>query len=112
MKKKIYISIIGTGLMGLQHIKAILKSKKANLHSIVDITDNAKKLSNKYKIRLYSNVSSLLKSKQLDAVIVATPNQLHEKHTISFLKKKYQFYWKNQFQIILNLPKKLLSVLR
>ena len=86
--KKINISIVGTGLMGLQHIKAISKSKKANLHSIVDISDNAKKLSNKYKIPLYSDVSSLLKSKQLDAVIVATPNQLHEKHTISFLKKK------------------------
>ena len=86
--KKINISIVGTGLMGLQHIKAISKSKKANLHSIVDISDNAKKLSNEYKIPLYSNVSSLLKSNQLDAVIVATPNQLHEKHTISFLKKK------------------------
>ena len=86
--KKINISIIGTGLMGLQHIKAISKSKKANLHSIVDISYNAKKLSNKYKIPLYSDVSSLLKSNQLDAVIVATPNQLHEKHTISFLKKK------------------------
>ena len=86
--KKINISIVGTGLMGLQHIKAISKSKKANLHSIVDISDNSKKLSNKYKIPLYSDVSSLLKSNQLDAVIVATPNQLHEKHTISFLKKK------------------------
>jgi predicted dehydrogenase len=86
--KKINISIVGTGLMGLQHIKAISKSKKANLHSIVDISDNAKKLSNKYKIPLYNDVSSLLKSNQLDAVIVATPNQLHEKHTISFLKKK------------------------
>ena len=86
--KKINISIVGTGLMGLQHIKAISKSKKANLHSIVDISDNAKKLSNKYKIPLYSDVSSLLKSNQLDAVIVATSNQLHEKHTISFLKKK------------------------
>ncbi|MDC3033850.1 Gfo/Idh/MocA family oxidoreductase [Candidatus Pelagibacter sp.] len=86
--KKINISIVGTGLMGLQHIKAISKSKKANLHSIVDISDNAKKLSNEYKIPLYSNVSSLLKSNQLDAVIVSTPNQLHEKHTISFLKKK------------------------
>ena len=86
--KKINISIVGTGLMGLQHIKAISKSKKANLHSIVDISDNAKKLSNKHKIPLYSDVSSLLKSNQLDAVIVATPNQLHEKHTISFLKKK------------------------
>ena len=86
--KKINISIVGTGLMGLQHIKAISKSKKANLHSIVDISDNAKKLSNNYKIPLYNDVSSLLKSNQLDAVIVATPNQLHEKHTISFLKKK------------------------
>ena len=86
--KKINISIVGTGLMGLQHIKAISKSKKANLHSIVDISDNAKKLSNEYKIPLYSDVSSLLKSNQLDAVIVATPNKLHEKHTISFLKKK------------------------
>ena len=28
MNKKINISIVGTGLMGLQHIKAILKSKK------------------------------------------------------------------------------------
>ena len=52
MNKKINISIVGTGLMGLQHIKAISKSKT------------------------------------LDAVIVATPNQLHEKHTVSFLKKK------------------------
>ena len=40
MSKKINISIVGTGLMGLQHIKAIQKSKKANLHSIVDISNN------------------------------------------------------------------------
>ena len=78
--KKINISIVGTGLMGLQHIKAISKSKKANLHSIVDISDNAKKLSNKYKIPLYSDVSSLLKSNQLDAVIVATPNTVSYTH--------------------------------
>ena len=92
MKKKINISIVGTGLMGLQHIKAISKSHKANLHSIADISKNAQNLSKKYKVPLYSNVAELLKSKNLDAVIVATPNQLHEKHTVSFLKKKYLFY--------------------
>jgi predicted dehydrogenase len=86
--KKINISIIGTGLMGLQHIKAITKSHKANLHSIVDISKNATSLSKKYKVPLYSSVSELLRSKNLDAVIVATPNQLHEKHTVSFLKNK------------------------
>ena len=66
MNKKINISIVGTGLMGLQHIKAISKSKKANLHSIVDITMNAKNLSKKYKIPLFSNVDELLNSKNLD----------------------------------------------
>ena len=85
---KINISIVGTGLMGLQHIKAIQKSKKANLHSIVDINYNAKDLSKKYQIPLYTKVSDLLDSQKLDAVIVATPNQLHEKHTVSFLKNK------------------------
>ncbi len=86
--KKINISIIGIGLMGLQHIKAIKKSKKANLHSIVDISNNARNFSRKYKIPLFSNVSELLNLKKPDAVIVATPNQLHEKHTVSFLKNK------------------------
>ena len=86
--RKINISIVGTGLMGLQHIKAISKSHKANLHSIVDISKNALSLSKKYKAPLYSNVTELLQSKDLDAVIVATPNQLHETHTVSLLKKK------------------------
>ena len=88
MSKKIKISIIGTGLMGLQHIKAIQKSNKASIHSIVDISNNAKNLSKKFKIPLYSNASELLNSKKLDAVIVATPNKFHEKHTLIFLKKK------------------------
>ena len=86
--RKINISIVGTGLMGLQHIRAITKSKKANLHSIVDISNNSKNLSKKFKVPLYSSVTELLNSEKLDAVIVATPNQLHEKHTVSILKKK------------------------
>ena len=63
MIKKINISIVGTGLMGVQHIKAISKSKKAKLHSIVDISNIATNLSKKYKIPLYSSVNELLNSK-------------------------------------------------
>ena len=88
MKKKINISVVGTGLMGLQHIKGITKSNRANLHSIVDISNNAFLLSKKYKVKLYSNTKELLKYDKPDAVIVATPNQLHEKHTKDFLKNK------------------------
>ncbi len=74
--------------MGLQHIKAITKSSRVNLHSIVDINNNAFLLSKKYKVKLYSNTKELLKYDKPDAVIVATPNQLHEKHTKDFLKYK------------------------
>ena len=108
MSKKINISIVGTGLMGLQHIKAIQKSKKANLHSIVDISNNAKNLSKKYKISLYSNVNELLNSKNLDAVIVATPNQLHEKHTVSFLKNKIPVLLEKPISDNINSAKKII----
>ena len=37
MNKKVKISVVGIGLMGLQHIKAIKKSKFSSLHSIVEI---------------------------------------------------------------------------
>ena len=107
--KKINISIIGIGLMGLQHIKAISKSKKAKLHSIVDIKNNAKNLSKKYKIPLYSSVSDLLNTKKLDAVIVATPNQLHEKHTVSFLKNKIPVLLEKPISDNIKSAKKIIS---
>ena len=62
MNKKINISIVGTGLMGLQHIKAISKSKKATLHSIVDISKNAVNLSKKYNSPFCSNWNRVGKS--------------------------------------------------
>ena len=109
MSEKINISIVGTGLMGLQHIKAIQKAKKANLHSIVDISNNAKNLSKKYKIPLYSNLSELLNSEKLDAVIVATPNQLHEKHTLSFLKNKIPVLLEKPISDNIQSAKKIIS---
>ena len=109
MSKKIKISIIGTGLMGLQHIKAIQKSNKVSIHSIVDISNNAKNLSKKYKIPLYLNASELLNSKKLDAVIVATPNQLHEKHTVSFLKNKIPVLLEKPISDNIESAKKIIS---
>ena len=74
--------------MGLQHIKAINKSKKASLHSIVDINKEALFLSKKFNIPIFKNCKELLNKNKPDAVIVATPTQLHKIHTINFLKSK------------------------
>ena len=74
--------------MGIQHIEAIKKSKKVILHSIVDINSKVEIVSKKYKSKLFRRIEDLLKSNKPDGVIVATPNQLHEKHSNFFLKNK------------------------
>ena len=48
MNKKVKISVVGIGLMGLQHIKAIKKSKFSSLHSIVEIKKTGIELSKKF----------------------------------------------------------------
>ncbi len=85
---KIKISVVGAGLMGQQHIKAIKKSKKALLHSIVTVNNNSTYLSKKFNVPLFKNIKELLIKNKPDAAIVATPNQLHKINTISFLKSK------------------------
>ena len=85
MRNKVKIAVVGIGLMGNQHLKAIHLSKKATLHSIVDISDKSRIHAKKFKVPFYKNSNNLIKENKPDAVIVATPNQFHEKHTSSFL---------------------------
>ena len=88
MKNKIKIAVVGIGLMGSQHLKALSVSKKAKLHSIVDVNKNSIIHAKKFKVPFYRSSTELLSNNKPDAVIVATPNQFHEKHTISFFKCK------------------------
>ncbi len=89
MKKKISIAVVGTGLMGIQHIKAINHSKKASLHSFVDINKKLLfLLSKKFKVHVFKDIQELLKKNKPDAVIIATPNHLHKSQAINFLKSK------------------------
>lgn len=89
MTKKIKIAIVGTGLMGLQHINAINKSKKASLHSLVDVNKKLiLSLSNKFKVPIFEDIKQISTKTKPDAVIIATPNYLHKIQAIKFLKSK------------------------
>ena len=88
MGKRVKIAVVGVGLMGRQHLKAIKISKKATLHSIVDINKKSLLLSKNFKVPFYQDTNELLKSNKPDAVIIATPNHFHEKHSIRFLNEK------------------------
>ncbi len=88
MNKKIKISVVGIGLMGKQHIEAINKSKFCVLHSIVEVKKNDDVLKKKFDVPNYNSIEYLIRNNKPDAVIVSTPNGLHQKHTIKFLKSK------------------------
>ena len=88
MNKRTKIAVVGIGLMGSQHLKALQLSRRASLHSIVDLNRNSRIHAEKFKVPFYNDTTELLKNNKPDAVIVATPNQFHEKHTISFLNAK------------------------
>ena len=74
--------------MGLQHIRAIKKSNKAILHSIVGVNKKIKVISKEYKVKMFNNINSLIKNDKPDAAIISTPTQLHEIHAKAFLKEK------------------------
>ena len=52
MERKIKIAVVGIGLMGSQHLIAIKNSKKAVLHSIVDINERSRVHAKKFKRNL------------------------------------------------------------
>jgi len=109
VSKKLKISVIGTGLMGIQHIKAIKKSKKVILHSIVDVNPKAEILSKKYKLKLFRRIEDLLKSDKPNGVVVSTPNQLHEKHSNIFLKNKIPVLLEKPISHDVNSAKKIVN---
>ena len=85
MKKKIKIAVLGVGLMGSQHLKAISISKRVKLHSIIDVKESSRFFAKKFKVPFYKNPKEILKTNKPDGVIIATPNQFHEKHAVDFL---------------------------
>ena len=64
--------------MGLQHIKAINKSKKASLHSIVDINKEALFLSKKFNIPVFKNCKELLNKNERIYRIVRRSSNVDE----------------------------------
>ena len=84
MKKKIKISVVGIGLMGSQHLKAISISKKAKLHSIVDINQKSKLVAKKFKVPFYKTSHDLIKNNKPDATILNIINGINQRDISGF----------------------------
>ena len=85
MPKKIKISVVGIGLMGQQHIKAINKSKLCVLHSIVEIKKYESKLVKKLMVPVYNSIEYLIKEG-----LCVSGEEIEETYSISNTHKPFR----------------------
>ena len=77
MARPVRIAVVGAGLVGRQHILRVQNEPKARLAAIVDPTPQAKELAASLGTPWFPDLDALLGADRPDAVIIATPNQLH-----------------------------------
>jgi UDP-N-acetyl-2-amino-2-deoxyglucuronate dehydrogenase len=84
--KKLQFALIGCGAIGKRHAEIIFSA--GILKAVCDIDKKrAFAFGKKYQSSAYTSFEEmLLQEKELDVVVVCTPNQLHPQHTIAALK--------------------------
>ena len=85
------LAVVGAGAIAqLAHLPAISRAKGVHLVALCD-NDRAKarSLADRFDIPdVFTDIEELLDSDELDAVVVATPNHLHEPHVLAALAAK------------------------
>ncbi|MEO7086417.1 MAG: Gfo/Idh/MocA family oxidoreductase [Gemmatimonadaceae bacterium] len=91
MADAVRIGVVGAGAIAqLAHLPVLAKMRGAQLVAICD-NDRAKAraLADRFGIRdTFTDIEDLLEVEDLDAVVIATPNHLHEPHVLSALASK------------------------
>ncbi|HKG93554.1 MAG TPA: Gfo/Idh/MocA family oxidoreductase [Gemmatimonadaceae bacterium] len=90
MKPAVRIGVIGAGAIAqLAHLPVLAKIRGAELVGICD-NDGAKAraIADRFGVRdVFTDIEDLLEFDDLDAVVVSTPNHLHEPHVLAALKE-------------------------
>jgi len=76
--KTLNIGVIGLGAIGQKHCQALTHIEKAKIVALADINESVLlKTANNYGGTPYKDFNELLRHTNLDAVIVATPDEIH-----------------------------------
>ena len=79
--------IIGAGMIGHFHAKAITAMTGGTLHSVFDLRQEAAdKLAHEYGAKAFSNIAEFLAEPELEIVTVGTPSGAHLDPTLAALK--------------------------
>lgn len=87
MEKKVNISVIGCGRIAQTHLEAISKVKRANLSIVHDVDEPcAKSVADKFKTSYTTVLDEVMKSKDVDAVVICVPPLYHAQIMIKALR--------------------------
>ena len=85
-KKK--IAVIGTGLVGTFHAETFFRNPNAELVAVCDINkEKVNSVAKQFNCKAYENFEKLIKSEDLDAISIATPEQIRIEPTVLSMEK-------------------------
>ena len=74
---KLKIAVIGTGLVGSFHADTFFRNPNSELIAVCDIDkEKVNKIANRFKCKAYNEFESLINTEKLDAISIATPEQI------------------------------------
>ena len=89
MKPAVRIGVVGVGAIAqIAHIPVLAKMRGAQLVALCDNDrPKARSLADRFGVPdVFTDIEDLLEFDELDAVIISTPNHLHEPHVLSALQ--------------------------
>ena len=87
-KRKIRMAVVGCGRISVCHFESI-KRHSENIELVAVCDSDASTLSDhiqKYRVRGYPDLNSLLRSEQLDLIAICTPSGIHPAQTLQAAK--------------------------
>jgi len=82
--KKVKVGVIGLGNMGSSHLGNLDKLENADLRAVCDIVkEKADKFAEKYNAKAYYDGFEMIKSGDVEAIVIATPHYDHTPLTIA-----------------------------
>ena len=78
MNNPLRIGLIGAGMVGQKHALYLTASADCDLAAVADPSPEAKKVAAALGVSFYSDFEKMMSSEDLDGVIIAAPNDLHE----------------------------------
>jgi UDP-N-acetyl-2-amino-2-deoxyglucuronate dehydrogenase len=111
--EKLRFGILGCGVIGPHHARAIAGLQSAELVAVADVVPElAEKLAGEYGCSPYPSLEEMLSSVDLDAVCICTPSGMHAEDAITALEAGKDVVIEKPVDVTLKAADRLLEVQR